>query len=265
MSAKSGADGSRWVEVPPARLDRWLAGFAARHGTPITPADPAMPVDVAATGGAATPADPAAAADPDALLLRAPDGAAAALYPPPGIAVPTDVDALSAALRAPGPLGLVLARRGAVAVAVADGDALTRTKVDTRYVQGRTAAGGWSQQRFARRRANQTTAVVEAAVEVVARLLVPEAPRLAAVVCGGDRELLDRIMRDRRLTALAALRHPRRLDVPEPRHAVLVAALAAARAVRIRVTDPPPAPIGPEPSDDAPRPASADPAAPAGA
>ena len=40
------------------------------------------------------------------------------------------------------------------------------------------------------------------------------------------------------LAPLAALRADRLLDVPEPRHAVLVTAVAQARAVRILVRDP---------------------------
>ena len=58
------------------------------------------------------------------------------------------------------PLAVVLVRRGGYAVGVASGDRLTAHKVGTRYVQSRTAAGGWSQQRFARRRANQADGLV---------------------------------------------------------------------------------------------------------
>ncbi|MGC1209750.1 MAG: acVLRF1 family peptidyl-tRNA hydrolase, partial [Micromonospora sp.] len=143
-----------------------------------------------------------------------------------------------AAAAAPRRLGLLLARKGAVAVGVAAGEELVVSKVDTRYVQGRTAAGGWSQQRFARRRDNQAKAALADAVELAARLLLPEAPALAALVCGGDRRSVDTVLAERRLAPLAALRAERLLDVPEPRHAVLVAAIAAARAVRILVRDP---------------------------
>lgn len=113
-------------------------------------------------------------------------------------------------------------------------------KVDTRYVQGRTAAGGWSQQRFARRRDNQAKAAFADAVELAARLLLPQVDRLDAVVAGGDRRAVDTVLADRRLAPLAALRADRLLDVPEPRHAVLLAAVAAARAVRILVREPQP-------------------------
>ncbi|PSK62278.1 hypothetical protein B0E53_05808 [Micromonospora sp. MH33] len=127
-----------------------------------------------------------------------------------------------------------------MAVGVAEGAELVVSKVDTRYVQGRTAAGGWSQQRFARRRDNQAKAALGDAAELAVRLLLPEADRLAAVVGGGDRRAVDTVLADRRLALLAALRAERLLDVPEPRHAVLVGAVAAARAVRILVRDPAP-------------------------
>ena len=65
---------------------------------------------------------------------------------------------------------------------VASGDRLTAHKVGTRYVQSRTAAGGWSQQRFARRRANQADGLVGAAVEHAVRLLTGIRP--AGVVLG---------------------------------------------------------------------------------
>ena len=70
----------------------------------------------------------------------------------------------------PRTVGAVIARRGAFAVGVFDGHRLLRSKVDTTYVQGRTAAGGWSQQRYARRRSNQANKAVKSAADVVHRL-----------------------------------------------------------------------------------------------
>ncbi|MEV4630853.1 acVLRF1 family peptidyl-tRNA hydrolase [Micromonospora sp. NPDC049523] len=218
MSSRPAAGGGRWVDVEPARVARWIDGFTARHGSPE------------------------AAPTPYGLLLTAPDGATAELHHPPGtpasVDLPGFLDRVSAARR----LGLLLARKGAVAVGVADGPALVTSKVDTRYVQGRTAAGGWSQQRFARRRDNQAKAAMGDAAELALRLLVPVAGSLDAVVAGGDRRAIDSILADKRLAPLAALRADRLLDVPEPRHAVLVDAIAAARAVRVLVRDPDPAP-----------------------
>ncbi|SCL37017.1 hypothetical protein GA0070624_5729 [Micromonospora rhizosphaerae] len=214
VTSRPAAGGGRWVEVDPARVARWVEGFADRHGPPTT--------TVQEYG----------------LLLSAPDGATAELHTPPGAAAATDVPGFVVAAAAPRRLGLLLARKGAVAVGVAAGTDLVVSKVDTRYVQGRTAAGGWSQQRFARRRDNQAKAALGDAVELAVRLLLPEAATLSALVCGGDRRSVDTVLADRRLAPLAALRAERLLDVPEPRQAVLVGAIAAARAVRILVRDP---------------------------
>ncbi|AYF26472.1 hypothetical protein CSH63_03100 [Micromonospora tulbaghiae] len=211
MSSRPAAGGGRWVEVDPGRVGRWVEGFTDRHGPPTT--------TVQEYG----------------LLLTAPDDATAELHTPPGASASADVPGFVASATAARRLGLLLARKGAVAVGVADGTDLVVSKVDTRYVQGRTAAGGWSQQRFARRRDNQAKAALGDAAELAVRLLLPEAGTLAALVCGGDRRAVDTVLADRRLAPLAALRAPRLLDVPEPRHAVLVAAVAAARAVHILV------------------------------
>jgi Actinobacteria/chloroflexi VLRF1 release factor len=135
-------------------------------------------------------------------------------------------------------IGLLLARKGAVAAGIADGDELVASKVGTHYVQGRTAAGGWSQQRFARRRDNQAKAAAADGSAIAGRVLLPEVRTLAALVCGGDRAAVDAILAAPQLAPLAKLRTERLLEVPEPRHAVLVAAIAQARAVRILVREP---------------------------
>jgi hypothetical protein len=212
--SRPAAGGGRWLDVDPARLPRWTDGFAARHG------------------------DYAQRPMPYGVLLAAFDGAAAQLYAPPGAEVAGDLAEFVAAAQAPRRIGLLLARKGAVAVGVADGERLVDSKVDTSYVQSRTAAGGWSQRRFARRRENQARAAAANASDLAVRLLLPEAPRLACLVCGGDRRAVDQILADRRLAPLTRLRAERLLDVPEPRHAVLVDAVRAARAVRILVRDP---------------------------
>ena len=214
MTSRPAAGGGRWVEVDPARINRWVAGFADRHGPPTV------------TG------------QEYGLLLSAPDGATAELHTPPGAPATPDLETFVAQAVASRRIGLLLARKGAVAVGIAEGERLPVHKVDTRYVQGRTAAGGWSQQRFARRRDNQAKAALGEATELVARLLLPEADRLAARVAGGDRRTVDGILADRRLAPLAALRAERLLDVAEPRYAVLLDAATAARAVRILVRDP---------------------------
>jgi hypothetical protein len=203
----------RWVEVDPARLARWLDGFAERHGRPEV------------------------SAEEYGIRLVGADGTVAECHAPPGAPQPPDLAALVAGAQQTRRIGLLLARQGAVALGIAEGERLTTAKVDTFYVQSRTAAGGWSQQRFARRRANQARAAAGAAADLAARILLPAAGGLAALVTGGDRRTVDTVLADRRLAPLAALRAPRLLDVPEPRHAVLVEAARRARAVRIRLVE----------------------------
>ncbi len=215
MAHRPAAGGGRWVEVDPDRLPRWVGGFGRRHG-----------------------GVPAVAEQPPGLLLTAPDGATAYLQPPPGAAAAADLAGFFADALAPRRLGLVLARKGALAVGVADGPKLSVSKVERHYVQGRTAAGGWSQQRYARRRDNQARAAAADGADIAARLLLPEVDMLAAVVAGGDRFAVDAVLAERKLAPVAALRVDRFLDVPEPRHAVLVAAVARARAVAVLVRDP---------------------------
>jgi hypothetical protein len=201
------------VEVDPDRLPTWITTFHDRHGS-----------------GSARVAD-------GRLVLAAGDGTVAELHPPPGARPGSDLDAFVLQARAPRRLGLLLARQAAAAVGVAEGATLRTSKVDSWYVQGRTAAGGQSQQRFARRRANQASAAAGKAADLSARLLLPAAGELAALVTGGDRRTVEAILGDPRLAGLAALRADRPLPAPTPNLAVLRAAVDAARAVRIRLTD----------------------------
>jgi hypothetical protein len=210
VAERAAAGGGKWVDVAPERLPRWLENFAARHG----------------------------AYDEEGLIVTAADGASAEMRPPPGaVAVSTVAELIEEAGR-PRRLGLLLARKGAVAVGIADGAELIASKVDTHYVQGRTAAGGWSQQRFARRRDNQARAAAADGAGIAGRILLPEVRTIAALVAGGDRSAVEAILAAPQLAPVAALRSGRLLDVPEPRHAVLVSAVAAARAVPILVHEP---------------------------
>ena len=105
------------------------------------------------------------------------------------------------------PLGVVLVRRGGYAVGLARDGRFVATKVGTRYVQSRTAAGGWSQQRFARRRHNQADALADAVAAYSLRILLgdnespgPGAPDVPnGLVVGGDRTLVGQVLADSRL------------------------------------------------------------------
>ncbi|MDF2145728.1 acVLRF1 family peptidyl-tRNA hydrolase [Knoellia sp. p5-6-4] len=135
------------------------------------------------------------------------------------------------------PLGLVLVRRGGYAVGLAHADRLTAHKCGTRYVQSRTAAGGWSQQRFARRRGNQADELVRAVAEHALRLL-PQGSGLQGIVVGGDRALVRDVLADPRLAHLDALPRRELYDLPDPKLAVLQDALRRGRAVWVDLDEP---------------------------
>src|SRR5699024_11147293 len=101
---------------------------------------------------------------------------------------PATPPALAGAARLRGTWGILLVRRGGFAVARLDGARLVEHKVGQRHVQGRTRAGGQSQQRFARRRANQARAAYQAAADHAARILTLDVREL---VTGGDRAAVD--------------------------------------------------------------------------
>jgi hypothetical protein len=204
---------SRTVHVDARRLPRWVVGFGERHGA----------VTTSVVGGA--------------VVLSGADEAVASLevpFPPLTPAADDPVGALAAHALAPLGVAVLLVRRGGYAVALVSDGAVAASKVGSRYVQGRTAAGGWSQQRFARRREGQTAALVDAAAVTAARVLSP--PSGAWLVTGGDRALVDRVLADPRLKALAALPRERHLDVGDPRSDDVRALPERLRSVRITLT-----------------------------
>lgn len=214
--------GGRAVEVEPERLDGWYARFAERHG-----------------GVRCTEIEP------DTVVVHAEDGARAEVTVPfgplpglvgrqEGLVVRPLVDHLSRPRR----IGLVLVRLGGHSVGIAEGTRLVTSSTDRHPVHGRHKAGGWSQQRFARRREGQARQALRAAADAVARVLLPVAEGLDAVVLGGDRSALATLGEDRRLAGLLARAEPRVLDVAEPRLAVLREAVRRARAVEVVVFEP---------------------------
>jgi hypothetical protein len=215
------AGGGRRLGVAPERLGRWLDGVAERHGT-FT--------DVVLVDGEVR----ITCTDTTAVTLRAPFE----WTPEPAL-----LTTFTAAARQPHRAGVLLVRRGRWAVGVFDGSDLVVSKVDARQVQGRTAAGGWSQQRFARRRGHQTDAVVQHAVETAVRVLLPHAGGLTALFTGGDRGLVDDVLADPRLRPLAALRREPALEVGEPTKVVLLETPKQFRAVDVHITEPGDRPI----------------------
>jgi hypothetical protein len=223
------AGGGRWVEVPPDRLVTWIISFGQRHGSPLT----------------VSYGEPAAE-----VTFTAADGAVAECHPPfpplvsePGPDAQTAARAIAAHAAADRTVGVLLVRLGGYAVGVFSGSPprLASSKAGRRLVHGRSAAGGWSQHRFARRRENQAAAALEAAADAAAGIFGPYgAGGLDAVVLGGDKRSVAGLRDDARLAPYLALAGERFLTVPDPNPAVLKGIPLAYQAIRIRLTEPEP-------------------------
>lgn len=203
------------VLVPVPRWERWVANFAARHGeTVLRVADGAL--DGAAADGsrftARLPFDASYAGEPQAAAF-----------------------ATAAEEVVPGDWGVLLVRKGGFAIARLTGPTMVQHKIGQRHVQGRSKAGGQSQQRFARRRENQAQQAYDAAGEHALRLLGTSAvaKRDLPVVVGGDRTAVETVLGDPRLAHLSP-KGPW-LPVPEPRRQVLDRAIDEGLAIRIAV------------------------------
>jgi hypothetical protein len=215
--ARPAAGGGRWVRVAPERLERWLDGFARQHG--------GLRWDAAA----------------DSVTVTAQDGAVAECrvpFPPLAASAMAPFGGLIDHALAERVVGVALVRLGGFAVGVFEGERLMASVCGSRPVHGRAAAGGWSQQRFARRREGQARLALAAAADAVAEVLLPAVGELAAVVGGGDRRALATVFGDGRLARLRPLLLAEVLDVPRPRRAVLEAAPALFRMVRVRLREP---------------------------
>ena len=229
----------KWFDVPAERFARWIAGFATRHGVPATDA-PAGSL--------------AAVTAPGRVTFTAPDGATAQCHPPfaesftvpggdgPGRPGPAAlVAAITAHASAPRVTGVLLVRLGGYAAGVFTGypPALADAKTGSRPVHGRSAAGGWSQQRFARRREKQASEAVRAAADAAALVFGrwPGAP-LDAFVLGGDKRAAAELQGDPRLAPYLARATARFITVPDPKRSVLQATPAQFAAVRIMLTEP---------------------------
>jgi hypothetical protein len=188
------------VLVPLGRVARWVSNFETRHGA----------AELSVLDGA--------------LHGRAPDGSTFAARLPFAreYAGPSEVAALVDAAAPPSDWGVLIVRRGGFAVARLHGSVIDEVKVGRRHVQGRTKAGGWSQQRFARRRSNQARAAFAAAGEHAERIL--DGLDGPLVYAGEDAEAPEGSIR------LAG-------HVPDPRRDVLEKAIADAGSVAIEVVN----------------------------
>lgn len=208
----------RQITIPRGRLAKWLAGFENRHGA----------VDSSYAN--------------NILLCSAADGAQAEIEIAFGDLEP-DGDLIAAVVQqvlANRRVGAILARKGGYAVGIFEGDKLITSKVGSSYVQGKTKAGGWSQQRYARRRDNQSKKAYAEAADVVAQLLTPAAASLESIAVGGDKAAIAAVLADPRLENLRALVGDRVHPTPDPRLKILQAFPEQFLAVQIRLTEPEP-------------------------
>ena len=222
------AGGGRWVDVPPERLVPWIVTFSQRHGEGTVSRDEAGVT----------------------VTFNAADGAAAECHPPfpplqrAGRQDDDDPAAVAAAIvahaAADRTVGGLLVRLGGYAVGVFAGSPprLVSSKTGSRPVHGRSAAGGWSQHRFARRRENQAATALQAAADAAAAIFGP--CRLDALVLGGDKRSIAGLRDDPRLASYLGLATDRFLTVPDPRLAVLKETPRSFLAIRIRLTEPKP-------------------------
>lgn len=194
--------------VLPARLERWTANFLKRHGAAASNV-----VDGALVGFAQ---------DGSSFEARLPFGR---IYQ--GAAT---TEAFLKEARAPSEWGLLLVRKGGFAVARIQGDKIVSSKVGQRHVLGRSKAGGWSQQRFARRREQQARVAYEAAAHH-AEIVIGG---VKTIVVGGDRHAIDEVLK---ITGFASRVVATMADVREPRRGVFEEAVIDARSVRMRVTN----------------------------
>jgi hypothetical protein len=250
----------------PTSVDADFAGFvltaangmAARCEVPFPPMTTGPPAD-APTSAATPPADPPGAGEPTAARERGEPTAGTGIGVPmpetgrgkstaqtgrgelPESTAASYARAATAHAAAPRTVGVLLIRLGGYAAGVFTGSppVLVTSKTGARLVHGRSAAGGWSQHRFARRREKQAAEALAAAAGTALLVFGPYRDRLDAVVLGGDRRAVAGLRDDPRMRPYLALAAARFLTVPGPRLAVLRDTPRLFRAIRVRVTAPP--------------------------
>jgi Actinobacteria/chloroflexi VLRF1 release factor len=213
MGEPSSDTGPRVVGVPWERLAGWIERFDARH--------PAVDWRVSATEASAVSTD----------------GTRVSFDVPMAPLRGGSLSDLDAHLRHPWRIGIVLVRRGGFAVARLVGAETVAVKVGKRHVQSRTKAGGWSQQRFARRRSNQAQVAFDAATQYVEDLLLPYANELDLLATGGDRQAVATVLSAPTLQPLTTLPQRYLTVSGDPRREVLTRAVSEVRSVRIEITD----------------------------
>jgi hypothetical protein len=210
----------RWLEIGPERIEGWLASFAERHGATSSAVDDRREI----------------------VIVHAADGSCAechAPFPPLSASATGSGADLAAHASAERAVGVLLVRLGGYAAGVFAGaePRLVASKVGSRLVHGRSAAGGTSQHRFARRREKQAREALEAAADTAATVFGGYADGLDAVVLGGDKRSMAALRADTRLRPYFDIAVDRFLTVPDPRLVVLRDTPRLFRAIRIRLTE----------------------------
>jgi hypothetical protein len=209
---------TRWLDVAPERIEVWLTAFAERHGTVTT--EP----------GSRT------------LTVRAVDGSEAECHVPfPPLPAGTRGTGAELAAHASKDrtVAVLLVRLGGYAAGIFSGadPKLVVAKVGSRLVHGRSAAGGTSQHRFARRREKQAREALEAAADNALGVFGAFDGPLDAVVLGGDKRAMAALREDPRLRPYFDIAVDRFLTVPDPRRAVLEGTPRQFRAIQIKLID----------------------------
>src|SRR5262249_52592122 len=174
------------IEISWQRLGAWLAGFHEQHRVVRS------------------------VYEAESVRFEAADGTVAVREPPlPPLTGVGEHEGLAAEelvahVERERVVGVLLARLGGHGAGVFEGDRMVAWKVGSRPVHGRNAAGGWSQQRFQRRRENQAREAAHAAAGDAARVLLPRLSVLQAGVPGCDLQALDSLPGDPPLGALFA-------------------------------------------------------------
>jgi len=179
-----------------------------------------------------------ACAGGESVTFTAADGSAAECQVPfPPLHGDVEPGQIAAHAMADRTVGVFLVRLGGYAAGVFTGTepVLAASKVGSRLVHGRSAAGGQSQQRFARRRENQAHQAVTAAADTAAAVFGPF--ELDALVLGGDRRAFAGIRNDPRLAPYFKVAVDSFLTVPDPRLTVLKDTPRLFRAIRIKLTE----------------------------
>ena len=232
----------RRLEVAPQRLPGWIESFADRHGAVTAQCDETTATFRAADGAITAleiPFPPMTQAPPSAGPDRVAPGQAGGDTNSADPAVQL-AQRIAAHVLADRTIAVLLVRLGGYAAGIftGAGPTLAASKVGSRLVHGRSAAGGTSQQRFARRRENQAHQALAAAADTATAVFAPYADRIDALVLGGDRRALAGLRDDVRLAPYFALAVDAFLTVPDPRLAVLKDAPRLYRAIRIKLTEP---------------------------